>query len=609
MELWIKLMLLYCCCLGTSAENDGRWPRQMALSSGLCRYGARVDCCWGWTRRSWGHCQPLCQRGCKHGDCVGPDKCKCHPGFTGKTCNQEEEPDYVTPLTWDSHPPIFIHLGHQPPAGVSMEDLNECGLKPRPCKHRCMNTYGSYKCYCLNGYMLMPDGTCGNTRTCGMANCQYGCEVLKGEVRCQCPSPGLQLAPDGRTCVDVDECVSGSAACPRFRKCINTFGSYICKCHQGFDLQYINGKYQCVDVDECSSGQSLCRGFSTCYNTPGSYKCKCKDGYRGMSHDCKPIPKVVIDPPRFPPNHQNLIPDSDTPTTIRPPRRIAPTTPKPTTTTTTPPPPPPPPKRITPTARKPAVPTRRPVTPTRRPSVVTRKPYLPPPITPAPPPTRRTPTVVPTRRLPPQQVTPVDNTIEKDVTKQRGDVHIPRNHGDNTVLGVDFDIELGNTADEAEDDAEAGYLSCSFDNGLCGWIRDKDGDLHWETTPDPSGGKYLTIPDVGNKRSGRGARLVLPLSPPWNNGNLCLSFRHKLAGHHVGMLQVFVKNGKQYSPAVWGRTGGSGWRHTQITLWSTGLESVILKGERGRGRSGEMAVDDVTLRKGSCTEEHNLRRH
>ena len=40
-----------------------------------------------------------------------------------------------------------------------------------------------------------------DARTCGMANCQYGCEVLKGEVRCQCPSPGLQLASDGRTCV------------------------------------------------------------------------------------------------------------------------------------------------------------------------------------------------------------------------------------------------------------------------------------------------------------------------------------------------------------------------------------------------------------------------
>lgn len=88
------------------------------------------------------------------------------------------------------------------------------------------------------------------------------------------------------------------------------------------------------------------------------------------------------------------------------------------------------------------------------------------------------------------------------------------------------------------------------------------------------GGRYLTIPEVGNKRTGRGARLVLPLTSPWNDGNLCLSFRHKLAGHHVGMLQVFVKKGKQYSPAVWGRTGGNGWRHTQITLWGAGLESV-----------------------------------
>uniref|UniRef100_A0A669B600 Nephronectin a n=1 Tax=Oreochromis niloticus TaxID=8128 RepID=A0A669B600_ORENI len=542
------------------------WPRQMASSNGLCRYGARVDCCWGWTRRSWGHCQPVCQPGCKHGDCVGPNKCKCHPGFTGKTCNQ---------------------------------DLNECGLKPRPCKHRCMNTYGSYKCYCLNGYMLMPDGTCGNARTCGMANCQYGCEVLKGEVRCQCPSPGLQLAPDGRTCVDVDECAAGIAVCPRFRKCINTFGSYICKCHEGFDLQYINGKYQCIDVDECSLGQSHCSSFATCYNTPGSYKCKCKDGYRGMGHDCKPIPKVVIDPPRpgkVPPNHHNHIPDLDQQrtTTTRPPvtpKIIFPILPPAATTTTKAPRP-----RVTPSqhkplvpTRKPFIPTRKPFIPTRKPPVPTRKPYIPRPAVPTRPP------------LPLPPVTPVDNTIQKEVTKQRGDSRLtPRA----SVCALHFSEKCVFLFFYSE----SGYLSCSFDDGLCGWIRDKDGDLHWETTPDPSGGRYLTIPEAGNKRTGRGARLVLPLTPPWNDGNLCLSFRHKLAGHHVGMLQVFVKKGKQYSPAVWGRTGGNGWRHTQITLWGTGLESVILKGERGRGRSGEMAVDDITLRKGSCTEEHNLRR-
>lgn len=29
-----------------------------------------------------------CEHGCKHGECVGPNKCKCFPGYTGKTCNQ-----------------------------------------------------------------------------------------------------------------------------------------------------------------------------------------------------------------------------------------------------------------------------------------------------------------------------------------------------------------------------------------------------------------------------------------------------------------------------------------------------------------------------------------
>ena len=46
-------------------SSPHRWPRQMASSSGLCRYGARVDCCWGWTRRSWGHCQRECHHACR----------------------------------------------------------------------------------------------------------------------------------------------------------------------------------------------------------------------------------------------------------------------------------------------------------------------------------------------------------------------------------------------------------------------------------------------------------------------------------------------------------------------------------------------------------------
>ncbi|XP_067372458.1 epidermal growth factor-like protein 6 isoform X4 [Channa argus] len=164
------LVLLICISSGGAEAN--RHYRQVFTGNqpGVCRYGRRLECCYGWKRNSKGQCEAQCEQGCKHGECVGPNKCKCFQGYTGKTCNQ---------------------------------DLNECGLKPRPCEHRCMNTYGSYKCYCLNGYTLLHDGSCANSRTCSLAHCQYGCEEVQGETRCLCPSAGLQLGQDERTCVAI----------------------------------------------------------------------------------------------------------------------------------------------------------------------------------------------------------------------------------------------------------------------------------------------------------------------------------------------------------------------------------------------------------------------
>ncbi|XP_069449661.1 nephronectin isoform X7 [Ovis canadensis] len=464
MDFFLALVLGSSLYLQAAAEFDGRWPRQIVSSIGLCRYGGRIDCCWGWARQPWGQCQPfyvlrqriarircqlkaVCQPQCKHGECVGPNKCKCHPGYAGKTCNQ---------------------------------DLNECGLKPRPCKHRCMNTFGSYKCYCLNGYMLLPDGSCSSALTCSMANCQYGCDVVKGQIRCKCPSPGLQLAPDGRTCVDIDECATGRASCPRYRQCVNTFGSYICKCHKGFDLMYIGGRYQCHDIDECSLGQYQCSSFARCYNIHGSYKCTCKDGYQGDGLKCVYIPRVMIEPsgPILVPKgngtiskgdggHSNWIPDvrstrwplktpyippviTDRPTskpTARP-------TPKPMPEPT---PPPPPPTEL----------------------------RTPPPATTPERPTTSLTTVAPVATTSPREIT-VDNRIHMDPQKPRGDVFIPRQPS-NDLFEI-FEIERGVSADdEAKDDPGVLIHSCNFDHGLCGWIREKDSDVHWEPVRDPAG--------------------------------------------------------------------------------------------------------------------------
>uniref|UniRef100_A0A9L0SD90 Nephronectin n=1 Tax=Equus caballus TaxID=9796 RepID=A0A9L0SD90_HORSE len=506
----------------------------------------------------------VCRPQCKHGECVGPDKCRCHPGYAGKTCSQ---------------------------------DLNECGLKPRPCKHRCMNTYGSYKCYCLNGYMLMPDGSCASALTCSMANCQYGCDVVKGQIRCQCPSPGLQLAPDGRTCVDVDECATGRASCPRFRQCVNTFGSYVCKCHKGFDLMYIGGKYQCHDIDECALGRYQCSSFAGCYNIPGAYRCKCKDGYHGDGRSCVYIPKVMIEPsgPIHVPKGNgtiskgdggrgNWIPDVGgtrwplktpyiPPVITRRPTAEPTTrpTPEPTPQSTPPPPTPPPTELGTP----------------------------PPPATPERPTTGLT-TMAPAAATSPREST-VDNRIQTDPQKPRGDVFIPRQPS-NDLFEI-FEIERGVSADdEAKDDPGVLMHSCNFDHGLCGWIREKDRDGHWEPVRDPAGGQYLTVSDVKGP-GGRAARLVLPLGPLARPGALCLSFRHRVAGLHSGSLQVLARRHGAHAAALWGRNGGGGWRRTHITLRGADVKSVIFKGEKRRGHTGEIALDDVSLRKGHCSEE------
>ncbi|XP_036618217.1 nephronectin isoform X3 [Trichosurus vulpecula] len=570
MDLLLGLVLASSLYLEASSEFDGRWPRQIVSSIGLCRYGSRIDCCWGWARQSWGQCQPICQPSCKHGECIGPNKCKCHPGYTGKTCNQ---------------------------------DLNECGLKPRPCKHRCMNTYGSYKCYCLNGYMLMLDGSCSSALSCSMANCQYGCDVMKGDIRCRCPSPGLQLGPDGRTCVDVDECAIGRASCPRFRQCVNTFGSYICKCHKGFGLMYIGGKYQCHDIDECSLGQYQCSSFARCYNVHGSYKCKCRDGYRGDGINCIYIPKVMIENSDIHISkgnstfsngngHINKIPDiTSTTWPLRTPHipvvhteRPTPRPPRPTPRPTTQPPP-------TTTELTTVRMTLPPST-----AVTTQRPQ-PKPSTMAP----SFSTKIPIESTSPRGMT-VDNRIPTDPQKPRGDVFIPHHSGMNNNLFEVFEIERGISAeDEARDDPGVLIHTCNFDHGLCGWIREKDDDLHWELARDPAGGYYVIVSEPKGP-GGKAARLVLPLGHLMNSGDLCLSFRHKVSGFHSGTLQVFIRKYGTHGAALWGRNGGHGWRQTQITLRDSTIKSVIFKGEKRHGHTGEIALDDVSLKRGQCSE-------
>lgn len=98
---------------------------------------------------------------------------------------------------------------------------------------------------------------------------------------CSMCQPGY----DTDQCIDINECEIGGNGCAQ--RCVNTLGSFRCECNSGYRA---DGK-TCVDIDECLEGTHTCMGLGQeCVNSPvGSYRCDCREGYTKQSNDsCSP---------------------------------------------------------------------------------------------------------------------------------------------------------------------------------------------------------------------------------------------------------------------------------------------------------------------------------
>ncbi|XP_034048658.1 epidermal growth factor-like protein 7 [Thalassophryne amazonica] len=84
------------------------------------------ECCPGWRRSHSHNCnQAVCHQPCVNGGtCQRPNHCTCPVGWTGHRCQT---------------------------------DVDEC-TERRPCTQQCLNTAGSYRCACRDGFRLAGDG-------------------------------------------------------------------------------------------------------------------------------------------------------------------------------------------------------------------------------------------------------------------------------------------------------------------------------------------------------------------------------------------------------------------------------------------------------------------
>ena len=102
---------------------------------------------------------------------------------------------------------------------------------------------------------------------------------------------------------DIDECLLELDSCHDNATCMNSIGSYTCMCNDGFegngshcisefsclpyDTNFIDRQLNTVDVNEClNDSLNDCDMNASCMDTFGSYMCSCNDGYFGNGFNC-----------------------------------------------------------------------------------------------------------------------------------------------------------------------------------------------------------------------------------------------------------------------------------------------------------------------------------
>ncbi|MEQ2273288.1 hypothetical protein XENORESO_002078 [Xenotaenia resolanae] len=157
-------------------------------------------------------------------------------------------------------------------------------------------------------------------------------------------------------------------------------------------------------------------------------------------------------------------------------------------------------------------------------------------------------------------------------------------------------------------------FECSFKNSLCSWSQMVTDAFDWTwnngSTPtemtgpssDHSGdGNYIYI-EATSVTHGDTARLIS--SKCADTGLHCLQFWYHMYGSAETMgLNIYLLQNK-VAEAVWQKRNNQGnmWHLAQVELNATTAFQIILEGRRGSNDQSDVAIDDIALYLGRCSD-------
>ncbi|KAL4641272.1 fibulin-7 [Arapaima gigas] len=163
--------------------------------------------------------------------CTDISECASNPCQNGGTCvDGVNQYKCVCPQNWSgSH---CQHKSQTAPPEWSV--MNDPAFSRKP---RCARIDQAQHCSCDAGFHMSgtsDNSICQDVNECevykhdrGGKLCVHTCVNVPGSFHCSCPS-GYKLLPDGRSCEDVDECLTQQHNCSRGTTCINTGGGFQC---------------------------------------------------------------------------------------------------------------------------------------------------------------------------------------------------------------------------------------------------------------------------------------------------------------------------------------------------------------------------------------------